>query len=102
MARALMAATAADPGVRCVMNLRFSEETVKRLESFGLEMGSFDRTNEPDSVSSMEWGTGEAIKDIGHVPDVIYDRGGTGKEPMVRVLGRDPQDVLGKIAGLMM
>jgi hydroxymethylpyrimidine/phosphomethylpyrimidine kinase len=35
------------------------------------------------------------------VPDVIFDRGGVGKEPMIRVLGRDPEEVLGKIAGLM-
>jgi hydroxymethylpyrimidine/phosphomethylpyrimidine kinase len=96
-----MAATAADPEVRCVMNLRFSENLLERLASLGLDVGSFDRAAEPEMVSSMEWGTGEAIKASGHVPDVIFDRGGLGKEPMVRVLGRDPEEVLGKIAGLM-
>jgi len=101
IARVVMAATAADPEVRCVMNLRFSEETLERLVSFGLDIGSFERSGEPDSVSSMEWGTGEAIRECGHVPDVIFDRGGLGKEPMVRVLGRDPEEVLGKVAGLL-
>jgi hydroxymethylpyrimidine/phosphomethylpyrimidine kinase len=96
-----MAAMAVDPEVRCVMNLRFSENVLEHLASFGLDIGSFDRSAEPDMVSSMEWGTGEAIKACGHVPDVIFDRGGQGKEPMVRVLGRDPEEVLGKIAGLM-
>lgn len=101
IARVVMAATAADPEVRCVMNLRFSENLLERLASLGLDVGSFDRAAEPEMVSSMEWGTGEAIKASGHVPDVIFDRGGLGKEPMVRVLGRDPEEVLGKIAGLM-
>jgi len=69
--------------------------------SLGLDIGCFDRAEEPDSVSSMEWGTAHAINECGHVPDVIFDRGGVGKEPMVRVLGRDPEEVLGKIDGLM-
>lgn len=101
IARVVMAAAAADPEMRCVINLRFSEETLADLVSFGLEIGSFDRAEEPESVSSMEWGTAQAITGCGHVPDVIFDRGGIGKEPMVRVLGRDPEEVLGKIAGLM-
>lgn len=101
IARVVMSATAADPEVRCVMNLRYSEETLARLVSFGLDIGSFDRAEEPESVSSMEWGTSRAIAVCGHVPDVIFDRGGVGKEPMIRVLGRDPEEVLGKIAGLM-
>ncbi len=101
IARVVMAAAAADPEVRCVMNLRYSEETLATLESFGLDIGSFDRAEEPESVSSMEWGTAKAIERCGHVPDVIFDRGGAGKEPMIRVLGRDPEEVLGKIARFM-
>jgi hydroxymethylpyrimidine/phosphomethylpyrimidine kinase len=31
------------------------------------------------------------------VPDFIFDEGGMGKEPMIRVLGRNPQEVVGKI-----
>ena len=83
------------------MNLRYSEETLADLVSFALDIGSFDRAEEPGMVSSMEWGTSRAIMGCGHVPDVIFDRGGVGKEPMVRVLGRDPDEVLGKIDGLM-
>lgn len=101
IARVVMAASASDPEIRCAMNLRYSEETLGLLASSGLIIGSFDRGREPDEVSSMEWGTAEAIKECGHVPDVIFDRGGLGKEPMIRVLGRDPREVLNKIAGLM-
>lgn len=100
IARVVMAALAADPEMRCAMNLRFSEERVVKLRTSGLSVGSFDRSNEPTMVSSMEWGTAEAIKGSGHVPDVIFDRGGSGKEPMIRVLGRDPEELLRKIAHL--
>jgi len=101
IARVVMSALTADPEMRCAMNVRFSEERVVELRTMGLSVGSFDRSHEPDMVSSMEWGTAEAIKGSGHVPDVIFDRGGRGKEPMIRVLGRDPEEVLRKIAHLM-
>ena len=60
-------------------------------------MASFDRSKEPEGVSSMEWGTRQAIADIGSVPDVIHDEGAKGKEPMIRLLGRNPEDVSSKL-----
>ena len=33
-------------------------------------------------------------------PDLIYDRGDWGKEPMIRVLGRDPEEVVNKVLKL--
>jgi hydroxymethylpyrimidine/phosphomethylpyrimidine kinase len=62
-----------------------------------LTISSFNRESEPKETSSMEWGTEFAIKEFGKVPDIIYDEGGTGKEPMIRILGKDPGDVLGKL-----
>jgi hydroxymethylpyrimidine kinase / phosphomethylpyrimidine kinase / thiamine-phosphate diphosphorylase len=101
IARVVMSAMNVDPASRCAMNVRFREETVEMLRSSGLSIGSFDRKDEPEMASSMEWGTTEAIKGSGHVPDVIFDRGGVGKEPMIRVLGRDPEQVLSKVKVLM-
>ena len=31
------------------------------------------------------------------VPDFIYDEGDIGKEPMIRVLGRNPEEVVQKV-----
>jgi hydroxymethylpyrimidine/phosphomethylpyrimidine kinase len=31
------------------------------------------------------------------VPDFIYDEGAVGKEPMIRVFGKNPQEVVNKI-----
>ena len=58
----------------------------------------FDRRKEPENISStMEWGTKQVISELGSVPDVIYDLGGIGKEPMIRILGQNPEDVLSKL-----
>jgi len=34
---------------------------------------------------------------MGEVPDVIYDRGEVGKEPMVRIIGKNPGEVVRKV-----
>jgi hydroxymethylpyrimidine/phosphomethylpyrimidine kinase len=47
--------------------------------------------------SSLEWGVGEVLRKMKRVPDFIYDEGDVGKEPMVRVLGRNPIEVVQKI-----
>jgi hydroxymethylpyrimidine/phosphomethylpyrimidine kinase len=44
----------------------------------------------------MEWGTEEAIKKRGRIPDVIYDKGSVGKEAMIRITGKTPTEVVGK------
>jgi hydroxymethylpyrimidine/phosphomethylpyrimidine kinase len=35
----------------------------------------------------MSWGTSKAIIEAAMFPDVIWDEGGMGKEPMIRLLG---------------
>jgi len=45
----------------------------------------------------MEWGTTVAIRALGRVPDAIHDPGSVGKEGMIRVLGRSPEDVVRKV-----
>jgi hydroxymethylpyrimidine/phosphomethylpyrimidine kinase len=65
-------------------------------------MVSFDRREEPVEVkeregSTLEWGTKRALEGVKEMPDVIYDEGEVGKEPMIRVLGRDPMAVVEKV-----
>jgi predicted fused transcriptional regulator/phosphomethylpyrimidine kinase len=42
---------------------------------------------------TVPWGTDQAIKRIGKVPDVIYHFGDWGKEPMITLLGKTSVDV---------
>ena len=67
--------------------------------ALNLSIASFDRHEEPKDVknlegSSLEWGTAQVIRETGEVPDIIYDIGDEGKEPMIRILGRDPDRIV--------
>ncbi len=91
-----------DSAMRSAMNIRFSEEILSRARRTGLSIGHFSRNDEPASVkrregSSLSWGVDQVLKKSKRVPDIIYDRGGVGKEPMVRVLGHDPEEVAQKV-----
>jgi len=91
-----------NPEYRSAMNIRYSEEMVAQLEKKGFLVGHFDRKLEPKKIkeregSSLEWGVGEVIRQLKRIPDFVYDEGDTGKEPMIRVLGRNPMEVVQKI-----
>ncbi len=97
VARIILAAMSFDPRARSAMNVRYAEDLLEGCRAAGLELGTFDRTQEPEGVSTMEWGTQEAIRSSGRVPDAIFDVGGPGKVAMIRILGRTPQEVLEKL-----
>ncbi len=102
MARVILAAMQMDPEMRSAMNLRYSPETLKACCSAGLRVASFDRSDEPGEVkaregSTLEWGTQRALQGVSEFPDLIYDEGDKGKEPMIRILGRNPMEVVEKV-----
>jgi len=91
-----------DPEYCSAMNIRYSKEIVARLKSRGFFIDHFDRKLEPKRSkekegSSLGWGVGEVLRKMKRVPDFIYDEGDVGKEPMIRVLGKSPMDVVQKI-----
>jgi len=104
-ARVVLTVLSKDPTLRSCAVIRFSEEILDACERAGLRLCSFDRAGEPKDVkekegASLPWGVGEALsKDKGC--DAIFDRGGMGKEPVIRVLGRDPRDVVEKLGRVL-
>lgn len=98
VASIILATMSFDKNARCAVNIRYSKNNVEMCKKVGFSIGSFDRKNEPaNAKSTMGWGTKEVITKLGFVPDIIYDTGGIGKEPMIRVLGKNPEDVLLKL-----
>jgi len=90
---------------RAAMNIKYSKEVVETCKALGLTVSSFDRSEEPNEVKNVEgeslpWGVGRAIEKVGKVPDVIYDLGDVGKEPMVRILGRNAVEVVNKVLSI--
>lgn len=91
-----------DRRYRSAMNIRCSADIIERCRARGLHVAEFDRRDEPQGVkelegSTLEWGTDLALSRSGTIPDIIFDTGDAGKEPMVRVLGTAPLDVADKI-----
>lgn len=80
------------------INLKFSNELLKVLQKWGMTISLYDRGKEPADIKRVEgmtipWGTKEAIKKVGKVPDVIYHRGDIGKEPMILAFGEQAYDL---------
>jgi hydroxymethylpyrimidine kinase/phosphomethylpyrimidine kinase len=102
IASIILTVMAYDPSFRAAMNIRYSPPVLEACREMGLSIFGFDRGEEPQEVSeeegrSLAWGVQKVLTDTGEVPDVIYDRGGWGKEAMVRVLGRGPLEVVRKV-----
>lgn len=96
VARIVLTAMKYDPEMRSAANIRYSDTAVEILKGMPLEIRSFDRNREPAGVSTMDWGVASCCSEE-DVPDVIYDLGAVGKEPMIRILGEDPASVVNNI-----
>lgn len=102
VASIVLAAMSFDLKYRSALNIKFSENNLKLCKNSGLKISNFRRKNEPKSVgSTMEWGTKKASENINSIPDIIYDTGDIGKEPMIRVLGENPNDVISKLTKII-
>ncbi len=105
LARVILTAMSFDPEMRSAMNLRFGEDLLTRARKAGLMIAHFDRRDEPARAKmrddiSFSWGVRRALEKCKMIPDIIFDRGGIGKEPMIRVLGQDPERVVAKVLRL--
>ena len=106
VAKIVLTAMRHDPDKRAVLNIKYDEEMLAACRSLDLSIASFDRHDEPKDVkdregSSLEWGTAQVISETGEVPDIVYDIGDEGKEPMIRILGNDPGRVVDIALGIL-
>ena len=90
---------------RCAMNIRFSEDIINICMSLGFDVDNFDRSGEPDETKSkdgysLKWGIDSVLSKKKSILDIIFDRGDLGKEPMIRVLGKNPADVVDKVISI--
>ncbi len=101
VARFILETMQFDEEFRGGMNLKYSPDVLARCKKLGFSVASFDRGEEPKGMETMEWGVHTAIKKFGSVPDIIYDLGSVGKEPMIRVLGCSATDAAQKVIKLV-
>ena len=91
----LLSAIKANPEMRATINLEYSEELYDVMEEVGLDLYDLNRKKYKDlRLGEL---TSLAIKELGHVPDVFIDRDPQRKKNDIRLLGKDPADVLSKL-----
>ena len=95
-----------DSQYRSVMNIRYEKEIISRCRRQNWRIKHFDRRKEPDKIkkkegATLEWGVGSILQQSSYIPDVIYDLGDMGKEPMIRIFGKTPQEVIKKVLCLI-
>jgi hydroxymethylpyrimidine/phosphomethylpyrimidine kinase len=105
VAKIVLTAMRYDEKYRSAMDIRFSDELVKICRDCHYDIEEFSRDDEPEDVkaregSSLEWGTAHILERRNRVPDMIFDRGDIGKEPVIRVLGKNPSEVADKVLTL--
>jgi hydroxymethylpyrimidine kinase/phosphomethylpyrimidine kinase len=96
-ARVVLAAHRICRKIRAAMPIRYSQQAVELLGRMGLSIGSFSREEEPAAEvegSTLEWGTTYAMVSANQALDVVYDLGGMGKEPIIRLLAETPHDLV--------
>ncbi|MCS7099785.1 MAG: bifunctional hydroxymethylpyrimidine kinase/phosphomethylpyrimidine kinase [Sulfolobales archaeon] len=106
VARLVLEAMKYDPAIRSAMNLRYREDLLKAARELGMSVAVVDRREEPEEVkrvegASLPWIVRKAVEQLGKVPDILADTGDIGKEPMVRVFGGGPSEVVDKVVRLL-
>lgn len=101
IARIILAVMEHDPTMRAAVNIKYSDEIINACVELNLVVSTFNRDEEPAEIKEQEgkslpWGVNRAITSIGRVPDVIFDRGGIGKEAMVRILAPTAKEAVEK------
>jgi hydroxymethylpyrimidine/phosphomethylpyrimidine kinase len=92
MARLILAALKIDPRIRAALNFKYDENLIEAFKNLGYTVVYVPREEEPLEVAlkegaSLPWSLKTAVeKTGGRVPDIIYDKGAVGKEPMIRIL----------------
>jgi hydroxymethylpyrimidine/phosphomethylpyrimidine kinase len=105
IASIILTAGRSHPAMRSAMNIRYFPEVERLAPLLHLRVAGFDRAQEPPEIKSPEggtlsWGVASVLQPGEPPPDLIFDRGDWGKEPMIRVLGADPMNVVEKVLAL--
>lgn len=102
-ARLVLTAKEFDNSTNFVINLKYSPEFINKIQKYtDLELKEIRRENQPETIkykefSTMQWLIKESVDKNGQIPDIIWDKGSIGKEPMMRLFGENAADIIEKI-----
>jgi len=91
----ILAAMRYDGDMRAAMDIHHSRDLLDLMEEVGMNIVSVDRRKHPDARLGEL--AEHAIKEFGSVPDVIFDPGTYKRGPLIRLLGKNIEDLREKI-----
>ncbi len=107
-AQVLLAARRLNPELACAMTLGLGGGVEDALGPAGLSTVHMARESKPDYVpdegGSLEfWGVFEAFKEHSEPASIraVVDRGSMGREPLLRILARDPAELMALLCRLI-
>ncbi len=104
VARFLLAAREYTPEFQYALNCRFDEQIDASLSALSWPVGEFDREANKAATGegeTMQWGATQVYSREGEPPVAVIDRGGHGKEPMVKLLATDPTALVDRTRTLL-
>ena len=84
-------------------NVQYKPEFIETIKNHtNLELVEIYREEQPDQVktkefSTMQWLINKNYEKTGKIPDIIWDKGFIGKEPMIRLFGKSSEDIIKKL-----
>ena len=102
-ARLILGAKKFDNSINFVLNMKYKSDWIKSIqEKTNLKLQEIIREHQPKEImvkeeSTMQWLIKKSIKETGRIPDIIWDKGAMGKEPMIRLFGKNADDIVNKL-----
>lgn len=106
-ARLVLTAKKFDNSINFVMNLRYIPSVIISLQTkSSLDLIEFERETQPANIeqkedSTMQWLIRESFEKHKKIPDIIWDKGAIGKEPMMRLFAKTSENVVKKLKEIM-
>jgi len=106
-ARLILSAKKFDNSINFVMNLKYNLKWIKLIQdNTNLNIQEIIRKNQPEKIknqefSTMQWLIKETLANMGRIPDIIWDKGSIGKEPMLRLFGKNSKDIIDKLEDII-
>jgi len=102
-ARLILSAKEYDNSINYVINLKYNPNWIDLIQqNTDLELQEIIREEQPEKIkkqefSTMQWLIKESMASKGKIPDIIWDKGAIGKEPIIRLFGKNSKDMIGKL-----
>jgi hydroxymethylpyrimidine/phosphomethylpyrimidine kinase len=103
-ARLILTAKQFDKSINCVMNLKYDPKFIQELQlKSDLYLLEIEREKQPEDVkkseqSTMQWLIKQSVEKYGKIPDIIWDKGAVGKEPMMRLFAQNSDKMINKLS----